>query len=349
MRIKGVNYDAGVVMGINWRPFFDPQVVRRELQIIKQDIHCNAVGIAALDVRRLSIAAKAALEQGLDVWASPTLWDKSEEETVAYLVRGADVLEPLRKEWPDKVKMSVGAESTLFMKGILEGRNVRERLGNPKFGERVMAGKHNGPLNAFLAKAVTAVKKEFHGELTYHSLIWEKVDWTLFDYVGVDHYRANDIEGRYVEMLKPLLETGKPVINTGFGYGTYESDGKLAKVVVAGGDVDTLSLFLHSLPVLGRLVRPRVRSVHKRDEAWQARKLEETLGILDAAGVEGTFVDTFVSQINPYDDNPRHDLDATNLSLVKSYDGGRKGETYPDMPWEPKESFRSLSKYYAEN
>ena len=93
-----------------------------------------------------------------------------------------------------------------------------------------MAGEHNGPLNAFLAKAVAAVRKEFKGKLTYHSLIWEKVDWSLFDYVGVDHYRAKDIEDKYVEMLKPLFDSGKPVVVTEFGYNTYQSDGKLAQV-----------------------------------------------------------------------------------------------------------------------
>jgi hypothetical protein len=34
-------------------------------------------------------------------------------------------------------------------------------------------------------------------------------------------------------------------------------------------------------------------------------------------------------------------------SLVKSLTGGRHGTTYPDMPWEPKESFRAVTDYYA--
>ena len=87
MRIKGITYDAGAHMGIDWRPVFDPKVVRRELQIVKEDLHCNAVSIGALDVGRIVTAAKAALEQGLEVWLSPLLWDKSEDETVAYLAK----------------------------------------------------------------------------------------------------------------------------------------------------------------------------------------------------------------------------------------------------------------------
>jgi hypothetical protein len=43
---KGINYDIGTVMGSNWRPDYHPQTVRRELEIIKDDLHCNAVGIS---------------------------------------------------------------------------------------------------------------------------------------------------------------------------------------------------------------------------------------------------------------------------------------------------------------
>jgi hypothetical protein len=347
LRIKGICYDVGAFMGINWRPVFDPQVVARELEIIRSDLHCNAVNISALDIGRLVTAATAALEEGLEVWLSPVLWDKSEDETLAYLAKAAGPFEALRKKWPDNVVLSVGGESTLFMQGILEGKNINQRLGNPKFRARIMAGEHNGPLNAFLAKAVAAVRKEFKGKLTYHSLIWEKVDWSLFDYVGVDHYRAKDIEGEYVEMLKPLFDNGKPVVVTEFGYATYQSDGKLAQVLLGGGDVDSVSLFFHTLPVVGRFIRPKVRVIHPRDEAWQARKVVETLKILDAAGVEGAFVSDFVSQIKPYDDDPKYDLDTASSSVVKYYEGGKHGTTYPEMPWEPKQSFKALADYCA--
>jgi hypothetical protein len=45
MKVKGVNYDVGTQMGVNWRPDYDPETVHRELEIIKNDLHCNAVGI----------------------------------------------------------------------------------------------------------------------------------------------------------------------------------------------------------------------------------------------------------------------------------------------------------------
>jgi hypothetical protein len=67
-----------------------------------------------------------------------------------------------------------------------------------------------------------------------------------------------------------------------------------------------------------------------------------------AAGVDGAFIFQFVSQITPCSENSRNGLDMAGSSLVKYYDDGRNGTTYPDMTWEPKESFRAVADYYAE-
>jgi hypothetical protein len=58
---------------------------------------------------------------------------------------------------------------------------------------------------------------------------------------------------------------------------------------------------------------------------------------------------TFVFPIKPYDENPRYDLDRESPSLVKSYISSRHGITYPDMRWEPKESFKTVADYYAKH
>src|SRR6266705_657818 len=43
MNRRGVCYDAGRVMwGQDWRPDFSPVEMHRELEIIKNDLHCNA-------------------------------------------------------------------------------------------------------------------------------------------------------------------------------------------------------------------------------------------------------------------------------------------------------------------
>jgi len=158
---------------------------------------------------------------------------------------------------------------------------------NPNLISRIKAGEHNKPLNEFLAKAADSVRKEFHGKLTYASLVWEDVDWELFDFVGVDHYRIARMEDQYVEMLKPSFSHNKPVVITEFGYGTCQggigSEGFLSSSGLGGDIINLKSQFLHQIPVLGRFVRPRTKGFHVRDEHWQARKLVENLSILDKA------------------------------------------------------------------
>jgi hypothetical protein len=345
MNRRGVSYDVGRVMYGNWRPVFDPTVVHRELEIPKNDLHCNAVRICGRDVHRLMTAAEDALRQGLEVWLSPELWDKSQDETRAYLTKAAAAAEHLRARWPDRLVLVVGGELTLFMQGIVPGRNVAQRMGNPANWEFLKAGGHNTPLNEFLARTTTAVRAVFGGPLTYASLPWEAVEWNAFDFVGVDHYRAAQIRDRYVEMLEPAFSHAKPVVILEFGSRTYRG-ADTSTEGMAGDIADYRSLWLHQIPLVGRLVRPRLRSDHVRDEDLQARDVSEMLGLLDGAGVEGAFVMTFVSPIAPTDDDPRYDLDMNSYSLVKTYTN-RNGATYPDMPWEPKASFRTVSSYYA--
>jgi hypothetical protein len=340
-------------MGFNWRPHFTTEEVRRELQIIRDDLHCNAVRISGRDVRRLAIASREALELGLEVWYSPILWDRSPEVTLDYLTKAAKEAEEIRQNGDDKLVFVAGGELTLFMKGILEGKNFRERLANPNMLATIKAGAHNKPLNGFLTKANSSVRSVFHGRVTYASLVWEKVDWELFDFVGVDHYRATKIEDRYVQMLEPSFKTGKPVVVTEFGQATThggigEGGLLLSSAGLEESIINLKSQFLHfGVPLLGRFFKPHLNGEHVRDEAWQAKKLVETLEVLDAAGVDGAFISQFLSQINPYNDDPRYDLDMAGSSLVKYYEGGRKGTTYPDMPWEPKESFRAVAEYFS--
>lgn len=151
-------------MGENWRPKFDLKIVKHELEIIKNDLHCNAVRICGLDINRLMVAGEHALALGLEVWFSPEMWDKSQEETLAYVSEASRVAESLRQKWPGKLIFSVGSELTLFMKGIVEGANVFERMNNPSFWKSVISGKYNKPLNDFLEKANRAVRERFHGK-----------------------------------------------------------------------------------------------------------------------------------------------------------------------------------------
>src|SRR6185369_17670088 len=73
MQLRGMYYDTGFggAVGDRSRIDFDPGVVRRELEIIAADLHCNAVRISGDDPDRLTLAAHAALDAGLRVWFAP--------------------------------------------------------------------------------------------------------------------------------------------------------------------------------------------------------------------------------------------------------------------------------------
>jgi hypothetical protein len=340
-------------MGINWRPDFTPEQVKRELQVIRDDLHCNAVKISGFDINRVVVTARFASEMGLEVWLNPTMWNKSPEDTLRYLTNAAMAAEGVREQSKNQMVFVAGGELTLFMRGIIGGNNLRARLRSPNLFVKVRAGEHNGPLNEFLAKANRSIREVFHGKVTYASLVWEKVDWTDFDFVGVDHYRTKKLGDQYLSMLQAEFENGKPVVVTEFGHATTHSgigeDGLLLST--AGLEKTTINqasqLLHYKIPLLGRLVKPHLNGEHVRDEAWQAEMLIQTLKILDSAGVDGAFIMQFLSQITPYSDTPKYDLDMASSSLVKYYEGGRRGTTYPDMPWEPKESFRAVAEYYS--
>jgi hypothetical protein len=344
MNRRGVLYDVGRVLGMPWRPVFDRPTVRRELQIIRDDLHCNAVKVCGRDLGRLVAATEEALRLGLEAWFSPELWDRPPDETLSHIAAAAGEAERLRRRWPDRVVFSVATEATLFVRGIVPGRTFNRRLANavPAF----RAGRHIRPLGAFLTRAAGNARGVFGGPLTYAALPFEPVDWSLFDIVGVDHYRDSRSGPRYLERLRPLLAHGKPVVVTEFGMRTYQgadSDGNIGT-----GITDWRTVYLHGLPLVGRLVRPRlVSGTHVRDEALQARRIAEDLAILDAAGVDGAFVCTFVEPLSTYSPDPRFDLDMGALSLVKTY-AHAHGTTYPDMTWEPKESFHAVADCYAE-
>jgi hypothetical protein len=333
MKRKGVCYDVGrVMMGEDWRPAFDPKVVHRELEIIKNDLHCNAVRVCGLDLDRLMTATEDALKQGLEVWFSPEMWDKSQEETLDYLVKAAAAVERLRGYYPQHLVLSAGSELTLFMQGIVEGNTFMERMGHPAFWEHIKAGAHNKPLNAFLRGANEAVRQVFHGKVTYMSVPLETVDWSLFDFVGVDIYREARIKDSYGDLIKRYFAHNKPVILGEFGCCTYQGAEEAGGMGWAILDFGTTSLQLN-----GEYVR---------DEGLQARELTDVLSILDGVGVDGAFVFTFVSPTLPYNEDPQYDLDMASYSLVKSY-ADKHGTTYPDMLWEPKESFKAVADYFA--
>jgi hypothetical protein len=343
-----------VLMGQSWRPVYNPDEVGRELRIIRDDLHCTAVRICGEDLDRITDAAGRALELGLEVWLAPERWDATPEDTLAYVGEAAQRAEPLLSAYPGRVVFSVGSELTLFMRGIGPGDTFMQRMRHRDFWPMVQAGAHNGPLNDFLARAVEATRRVFHGPVTYASVPLEAVEWDRFDIVSVDLYR----EARNAELFPYLprryKDTGRPLVITETGCCTYR--GAAAAGAQAWDIVDLDPAQLPTTP-------PRLKAEYVRDEGEQARELTEVVRILDQAGVDGVFVMTFVAPLSPYSDDPWHDLDMPCYSLVRSFatrlgnvdayfpaehwDRGLVGTTYPGLPWEPKQSFYALAALYG--
>ncbi len=334
MRRKGINYDVGIEFHRDYisRPKFDKAITHRELEIIHQDLHCNAVRISGTDLDRLMIAAEDALKQGLEVWLAPHLHDHDSETTLAYTVQCAAAAEKLRQQWPHRIFI-LGCELTWFMQGILPGNNFMERLGSPlsMWWRLKVLGLHNRPLNAFLAKANAAMRNAFHVPVTYASAPIEAVNWSLFDFVCLDYYRAKQNREMYGQRLKRHFTNGKPVIISEVGLCAYQ--GAQDKGARGFAIVDANN-------------QRRLDRNYVRDEGLQARELTDMLTILESTGVDGTFVFTFVSPALTYSADPRFDLDMASFSLVKSY-ADRPGTTYPDMKWEPKAAFGAVADFYA--
>ena len=340
MKLKGINYDVGrVLLGYLQRPTFDMRVVHRELEIIKHDVHCNAVKIQGYDIDRLLAAAEDALNLGLEVWLAPELFERSQEETFDYTVKAAAAAETLRQQWPGLV-LSIGTELTFFMQGIVEGKTLMERLGNPTFREHARLGAYIWPLYAYLTRASKAVRRVFHGQITYASLApLEIVDWSLFDYVCVDWYRDARTKAIYGDQIKRYRLYNKPVVIGEFGCCTYRGAGD------AGGGAWNI--------VDWEAQPPRLKGDYVYDQEVQARELTEQLGIIDEAGADGAFVFTFVQPGPEITDDLRKmlpqitfDPDIASYSLVRGL-LDQHGATFPDMPWEPKESFKAVADYYA--
>ena len=351
MRRKGVCYDTGRELGgRSWRPDFRPGEVRRELEIIAGDLHCTAVKIHGADLSRLGWAAQVALELGLETWLAPDLWDHDAEDTLTHVVGGARIAEELRRAYPGRVCLSVGGEFSLFMRGIVPGDTVPERIARPDLRDLLRAPATQERLNEFLARVTAAVRPEFGGHITYGALLGEQVDWTEFDVAAVDLYRDRLMRphfGRAVQLLKEKAG-GRPLVIGEFGCCTYQGaadGGGTGYDIIDHGD------------------QPHVKGDYARDEAGQASEITECLDIFDAGGVDTAFVHTFIQPLSPWNPDPRFDFDLASYSLVKSFanrlgplvrefpevpwDTTEHGTAYPDLPWEPKESFRAVAAWNA--
>lgn len=338
MRGKGINYDTGFInKGTSSRATFDPTVVRREIGIIRDDLHCNLIRVTGGDPERLELAAAIAAELGLEVWFAPFTCDLTPDEMLALLADCAERAERIRQRGAEVVVVT-GAELSLLNHGFLPGESIGERmelLGNHQ-RLRELIGAVPARMNEFLGQVVAVVREWFGGKVTYAAMPFEGVDWAPFDFVSLDLYRSAEVAPHFAGAVRALVAEGKPVAITEIGAATYRgaADSGARGGFIVEWDHDT------TMPI-------RLDGEYARDEGEQATYLREVLATLAAGGVDTAIVFTFAGYNLPHrsNGNPRDDLDLASYGVVKVLEG-RHGETYPDLAWEPKAAFAALAEVY---
>ncbi|MGW6598738.1 hypothetical protein [Streptomyces sp. NPDC055036] len=340
MRAKGITYDTGFIReGVNSRERFDPEVVERELRVIRDDLHCDAVRVTGGDPDRLELAAGFAAALGLEVWFSPYPLELTTDEMLSLFADCAERAELLRRGGCEVVFVT-GAEMSLMNKGFLPGDSLDERVEQLTAPDRIreLIGEVGTRVNDFLGKAAALVRERFGGRITYASVPLERVDWTLFDIVSLDLYRTVEMADRFAEGVRDLVGQGKPVAITEFGASCFRGAGDMG----ARG-LEIVEYDKKTGPV-------RLKGEYERDEAGQAAYLRELLEVFDAEGVDSAFVFIFAlyDHVHRPDGDPRDDLDLASYGIVKVLEN-RCGDTCPDMPWEPKAAFHTLAEFYREH
>lgn len=330
---RGVAYDTGTNNdqgGVLSREVWETDLVSQELRAIRDDLHCNAVGLYGTDLDRLTEAATLALDDGLDVWIQPRLIDADAGQTLNHLAKAARVAEELRRQHQN-VTLNLGCELSIFSQGIIPGDDYEQRsakLGSPRHWP--LMPWYNRRLNTLLASAVELARAGFNGPITYSAGMWERVKWERFDIVGLDYYRLPYNYANYAENLRKHHRYGKPIVITEFGLGSYqgaEENGPSGHEIID-----------HDAPV------PHITEGHLRDEQIQADQLAELLDIYEAEGVHGAFVFEFIEPSYPHSADPRYDLDMAGYGLVKVLAGTA---TQP-YRWEPKKAFDTIATRYAQ-
>ncbi|WP_051178510.1 hypothetical protein [Nocardia concava] len=339
MRARGMTYDTGFIQnGQASRKEFDPEIVRRELTIIRDDLHCNAVQIVGGDADRLELAARCAAELGLEVWFSPYPLEQTNAQILSLFADCARRAERLRQTGAEVVFVT-GVELSLMNPEFLPGNTVWERLesllGDP-YGRNERVGELVARLDDFLGKAVAVVREHFGGRITYCAIPFERIDWTPFDIVSIELIRSAEVADRFRAGVRDLVAQGKPLAVTGFGTATWQG----------AADVAPRSNEIVEYDAGGAAIR--LNGDYPRDEAGQATYLSELLEIFDSEGVDSTFVFLFALHSHPHrpDGDPRDDLDRASLGIVKVLED-RHGTTYPDMTWEPKAAFTAVARSYG--
>jgi hypothetical protein len=326
---KGINYDTGFEPygpANSSRKTFDTDVVRREMQIIADDLHCTHVRITGSNPDRIAVAARHAIEAGISVWFSPFPCNLTADELVQYLADCARKAEDIRRISADTIFI-LGCELSLFNSGFLPGSHLLARSqAFPEFEKWQPA--MDEKLKKFFSEAVPEVRRYFNGNITYAAGEWEEIDWSLFDIVSVDLYRSKHNQTYYEQQLKTFLTHDKRVAITEFGCCALRGAAEL------GGTATFTVLSIQGDELV-------VNEGWQYSEEEQATYLKELFSVFTVSGVMAAFWFTFADYEKLHSDIATNNLDMASYGVVQML--GHAGKTYPDMQWEPRKVFWAMS------
>ncbi|GGX12125.1 abortive phage infection protein [Streptomyces chartreusis] len=334
LKHRGVVYTvgAGETPGTAW----SAARMRRDVRLIRDDLHADTLDVTGDGVDRLTATAAEAAERGLHVWLQPTLGDVPEREILDSITECGRFAERLRRQGAS-VDFSVGCEFWLFVPGIIPGETVLDRVENLQKGNVDMA-RMQRRLARFTAKAAAVGRSVFHGRLSYAAAQdeeFEPVDWRLFDIIGIDYYSYFRDPSDHVRELRRYLRWGKPLAITEFGTCAY-----VGAPETAGMGWNIVDYTKEPNEIKGDPVR---------SERTQAAYLVDLLDVFESMDLYAAMAFEFVTPDAPHRaDNPRYDLDLASYAITKPI---RKHPNDPNSKWhwEPKEAYRALSHRYAQH
>lgn len=187
----------------------------------------------------------------------------------------------------------------------------------------------NKQLSSFLNQIVQEVRHNFPGKVIYGCGSWEEIDWSLFDYIGINLYRDKENERNYTELVKNLGQQAKPVIITEFGCCTFDGASRMG----GGG----------WMIVDYKKDPPQLKKIIARNEAEQSQLLCESIQLFHKNNIYGAFVFDFIETQQLYSPEPKYDLDRASYGIVKAVraDNGA-------IKWEPKQAFTDVARLYRD-
>ena len=308
MTNKGINYDTGFEPfgpGTSSRKSFDVEVVRREMNIIADDLHCTHVRITGADPDRIVMAAREAIAAGLYVWFSPFPCNLTGDELLHYLVDCSRRAEEIRRMSKETVFV-LGCEVSLFNDGFLPGNHLLERS-QAFAGFEQWQPAMDGRLKEFFATAVGEVRRFFKGTVTYAAGEWEDIDWSIFDIVSVDLYRSRHNQAYYEQQLNTYMTYNKPVAITEFGCCALRGASEL------GGNATFTVLSIAGNELV-------VNDGWQYDEEEQVTYFEDLFAVFTKSEVSFAFWFTFADYEKPHNNIAKHNLDMASYGIVQMLD-----------------------------